>query len=58
MGAKGLGTLIYTDGLNRDFLTPIAVGGLIATLLAVVLDALLLLVERLLTPWARARQAA
>lgn len=57
VGAKGLGTLIYTDGLNRDFLTPIAVGGLIATVLAVVLDVLLLLAQRLLTPWARARQA-
>jgi ABC-type proline/glycine betaine transport system permease subunit len=34
------------------------VGGLIATLLAVVLDVLLLLAQRLLTPWARARQAA
>jgi osmoprotectant transport system permease protein len=54
VGAKGLGTLIYTDGLNRDFLTPIAVGGLIATLLAVVLDVLLLLTQRLLTPWTRA----
>ena len=57
VGANGLGTLIYTDGLNRDFLTPIAVGGLIATVLAVVLDVLLLLAQRLLTPWARARQA-
>ena len=27
VGAEGLGTLIYTDGLNRDFLTPIVVGG-------------------------------
>jgi osmoprotectant transport system permease protein len=54
VGAEGLGTLIYTDGLNRDFLTPIAVGGLIATVLAVVLDVLLLLAQRLLTPWARA----
>ena len=56
-GADGLGTLIYTDGLNRDFLTPIVVGGVMATLLAVVLDLLLLGVERLLTPWARARAA-
>ena len=54
VGAEGLGTLIYTDGLSRDFLTPIAVGGLIATVLAVVLDVLLLVAQRLLTPWARA----
>lgn len=57
VGAKGLGTLIYTDGLSRDFLTPIAVGGLVATLLAIGLDALLLLVQRILTPWARAAGA-
>ena len=57
VGAEGLGTLIYTDGLNRDFLTPIVVGGVMATLLAVVLDLLLVGAERLLTPWARARAA-
>jgi osmoprotectant transport system permease protein len=57
VGAEGLGTLIYTDGLNRDFLTPIVVGGVMATLLAIVLDLLLVGVERLLTPWARARAA-
>ena len=57
VGAEGLGTLIYTFGLNRDFLTPIVVGGVMATLLAVVLDLLLVGAERLLTPWARARAA-
>lgn len=57
VGAEGLGTLIYTDGLNRDFLTPIVVGGVMATLLAIALDLLLLGAERLLTPWARARAA-
>ena len=59
VGAKGLGTLIYTDGTQPRL--PDADRrrrGCIATLLAVVLDAFLLLVERLLTPWARARQAA
>jgi osmoprotectant transport system permease protein len=55
VGAEGLGTLIYTMGLNRDFLTPIVVGGVVATLLAVVLDVLLVGIERLLTPWSRAR---
>lgn len=57
VGAEGLGTLIYTDGLNRDFLTPIVVGGVMATLLAIVLDLLIVGIERLLTPWARARAA-
>ena len=55
VGAEGLGTLIYTDGLNRDFLTPIAVGGVIATVLAIVLDLVLVGIERILTPWSRAR---
>lgn len=57
VGAEGLGTLIYTDGLNRDFLTPIVVGGVVATLLAIALDLVLVLIERLLTPWSRARAA-
>ncbi len=57
VGAEGLGTLIYTMGLNRDFLTPIVVGGVAATLLAIVLDLLLVGIERLLTPWSRARAA-
>lgn len=57
VGAEGLGTLIYTNGLNRDFLTPILVGGALATLLAVVLDLILVAIERALTPWTRARAA-
>lgn len=52
----GLGTLIYTDGINRDlFLTPILAGTVCATVLALTLDLLLRLVERTLTPWVRAR---
>lgn len=54
VGFEGLGSLIYTRGLNRDFLTPIVVGGVVATAMAMVLDGLLLALERLLTPWARA----
>jgi osmoprotectant transport system permease protein len=53
VGFEGLGTLIYTRGLSRDFLTPIVVGGAIATALAMTLDALLLGLQRLVTPWAR-----
>lgn len=53
VGFEGLGSLIYTRGLNRDFLTPILVGGVVATALAIALDALLLGVERLVTPWTR-----
>jgi osmoprotectant transport system permease protein len=58
VGAEGLGTLIYTDGINRDFLTPIAVGGAVATLMAIALDLLLLAAQRALTPWLRARVAS
>jgi osmoprotectant transport system permease protein len=58
VGAGGLGELIYNDGINRDlFLTPIVVGAVIATAMAVVLDLLLLGAEWALRPWARARAA-
>lgn len=53
VGFEGLGSLIYTRGLNRDFLTPILVGGVVATAMAMTLDGLLLGLERLVTPWSR-----
>ena len=56
VGAGGLGELIYNDGIQRGlFLTPILVGAVIAPAMALALDGLLLLAERLLTPWQRAR---
>jgi len=59
VGGKGLGELILLDGIQRQlFLTPILVGTVIATALAIALDGLLVAAERLLTPWARARAAA
>ena len=58
VGAEGIGKLIYTDGLNRLFLPPVAVGALLATALAVFLDVTLLLAQRAVSPWARARRAA
>lgn len=58
IGAGGLGTLIVNDGIQRGlFVTPIFVGGVIATVMAIVLDLLLVGLERLLTPWQRARAA-
>jgi osmoprotectant transport system permease protein len=58
VAAGGLGDLIFNDGINRDlFLTPIVVGAVLATALAVVLDLLLLGAERLMKPWARAGAA-
>jgi osmoprotectant transport system permease protein len=52
IGVPSLGTL-FTDGLFRSFPTEIAVGIAIILLLALVLDLLLVLLERLLTPWTR-----
>ena len=53
----GLGLFIL-DGLRRDFLTPLLVGTVLTILLAVALDAALLLAERWLTPAARATRGA
>lgn len=50
----GLGLFIL-DGLRRDFLTPLVVGTVLTVLLAIALDAALLLAERWLTPATRAR---
>jgi osmoprotectant transport system permease protein len=53
VGQGGLGALM-TDGFQRDFLTPLTVGVVLAILLAVVADVVLLGVLRLATPWTRA----
>jgi osmoprotectant transport system permease protein len=50
-GAGGLGAKIETD---INFKSNIVVAGVLAVALAVALDALLLAVGRLLTPWRRA----
>lgn len=54
IGQGGYGAFI-ADGLRRFFNTPLILGSLLSVLLAVTLDALLVAVERLLTPWARRR---
>ncbi len=51
-GAGGLGSEILTD---ERFKSNVVVAGGLAVLLAAVLDLLLLTVQRLLTPWQRAR---
>lgn len=56
IGVPSLGTL-FTDGLFRSFPTEIAVGIAIILLLALVLDLVLVLTERLLTPWTRKARA-
>ncbi len=51
----GLGSLIYTDGIQRDlYFTPIVTGTVIAIALAIALDATLLVAQRWATRWQRA----
>lgn len=53
IGFGGYGGLI-NDGLSRNFNTPVVVGAGLSILMALVIDLVLVLVERLVTPWARA----
>ncbi|MEV5740386.1 ABC transporter permease [Microbispora rosea] len=55
IGQGGLGNL-FIDGWQRQFYTPITVGIVLIVLLAVLADGLLVLAQRLLTPWSRARR--
>ena len=55
IGQGGLGFVIITIGINRFFPTAILVGVGLSVLLAVLADRGLVLSERALTPWARAR---
>jgi len=52
VGQGGLGTFML-DGFNRDFQTPLTVGTVLVVIIAVLVDALLLLAQRLVTPWNR-----
>ena len=55
IGLGGLGYFITTSGISRFFTTSIYVGVVASVAMAVVADLALLLVQRGLTPWARAR---
>jgi osmoprotectant transport system permease protein len=55
IGLGGLGRLIY-DGLTREFHTPLVVGSVLSVGLAVAADLALVMVQRLATPWSRARR--
>ena len=60
VGVPGLGTLL-TDGFQRGIVAEVGTGVVLTVALALVLDAVLLAVGRLLTPWRRsvpARRAA
>ena len=50
VGQGGLGRLIL-DGLRRAFWTPLTVGALLSIVLALLLDAAFVLLERRLAPW-------
>ena len=55
-GAGGLGQTIYTDGFLRDvFKTAIVVGSLLAMAMAVIFDALYVVLQRRLAPWRQVR---
>jgi len=56
IGAGGLGTQIYGSG-NLTFPTSVIIAGGIGILLAFALDGVLLLAQRLTTPWRRVRPA-
>jgi len=56
MGQGGLAKLML-EGFTRDFRTPLTVGLTLTVALAVAADLFLQLVERLVTPWARAGRA-
>ncbi|MFI6479762.1 ABC transporter permease [Nonomuraea sp. NPDC050663] len=57
IGQGGLGNF-FTDAYQRDFYTPAIAGIVLIVLLALVTDGALVLLQRLLTPWMRARRSA
>lgn len=57
IGIGGLGVL-FTDGFQREYAAPIVVGVVLTLALALVVDLLLVLLRRILTPWDRTASAA
>lgn len=57
VGSGALGQL-FDRGLSSNFYTPIIVGLVLSLLLALLADALILLIQRGTLPWARGRRAA
>lgn len=57
IGQGGLGRLIL-NGLRRAFWTPMTVGASLSIVLALVLDAIILVIGLWLTPWQRRRKAS
>ena len=56
IGQGGLGALIV-QGIQQFFATPLVIGSVLSILMAVLLDGLLVVIQRLLTPWAQTKQA-
>ncbi|GGH93435.1 ABC transporter permease [Arthrobacter liuii] len=52
LGVGNLG-MLFTDGLQRDFVTEVVVGIVAILVLALLMDSVLVLLERILTPWER-----
>jgi osmoprotectant transport system permease protein len=55
IGAGGLGEPIF-DAIQTGFKTEFVAAGVLAVALALAADALLVIVQRVLTPWARVRR--
>lgn len=55
IGLGGLGSFI-NSGLQRQFSTEVVLGSVLSVALAIVLDVLLVLLERALTPWLRSER--
>jgi osmoprotectant transport system permease protein len=53
LGIGNLG-MLFTSGLQRDFVTEVVVGIIAILILALLMDSVLVLLERVLTPWTRA----
>ena len=56
IGVSQLGSL-FTDGFNRNFLDPIVIGIIACVALALVLDLVIVVLARVMTPWLRVRAA-
>jgi osmoprotectant transport system permease protein len=54
IGQGGLGALIF-QGIQQFFATPLVIGSVLSIALAVLLDGILVLIQRQLTPWTRSR---
>lgn len=58
IGTESLGFFIFDGFQSNMFVPKLVVGAVVPMLLAILLDALLLLIERMLTPWSRRTRPA